>query len=169
MPQLTALRGGLQVQAGPSGGYAGEVRASIDPWAERWPEGTGAAQADLYLDGLHTLAGGAAGTHDLRNSTQGPGGAGVVVSMAEVRALHIEVPASASAGVSLAPAAVDGWIGLLASAGDALRILPGCRLVVACPTDGSYPTTSTSKAITLANLSPTLSTFYRLTIVGTSV
>jgi len=144
------------------------VRADLDPWAERWPDGTAASQADQFFDDLRTLAGGASEVLDLRSVTSGPGGSGVPVAFVEVRAICIEVASSSAAGVSMAPAAADGWTALLAAAGDALQVQPGARVVFGCPADGSYPTSPTSKDLQFSSLSLTLSATYRVTIVGTS-
>lgn len=132
-------------QLAASGDDFGPVNLAFPEASYIWPDGTDGSEADAYWADLAVVETGSNSTdYDLDALTSGPGGG--TVSLAEVRALLINVTAG---DLTITPHATNGWTAMLAAAGDLLN-LPVGKYRFFVPTDGAWPVSGSDKVITIA-------------------
>lgn len=147
----------------PATEYAGGV-SSLTSVSRTLTSGTGSGSADLHYYDTRTLAATTSEDLDLRALTDAYGAA---LSLVEVVAIAVSAPTTNAGVIEVKPSASNGWTGLLKDVSDVLQVRPGATVIVFCPSDGQYVTTSSNKSINVNNTGGT-SGSYTLHLIGRS-
>jgi hypothetical protein len=126
--------------------YSGNGVAEFSYSAE-WTSGTGDNQADIVAKVIQTVGATANVDLDLRAMTDANGDA---TNGAELAALIVEVPATASGVVTVKKSSANG-APILSGATNGIPLNAGARMLLIYPEDGGPALSGSAKSINLAN------------------